>query len=133
MLVALILGACSHAPLSVRVAGNRLVNGDGDPVRMLGVNRSGGEYACIHALGFFPGPTDKRAIQAMKSWRINAVRVPLNEQCWLGTGAAPAGFSGAAYRAENGVSCDQVRDQKNAENRPRDQARIPPQLIREIG
>jgi hypothetical protein len=34
----------------------------------------------------------------MRSWRINAVRVPLNEHCGLGINGAPAAFSGAAYQ-----------------------------------
>ena len=36
-------------------------------------------------------------IAAMKSWDINAVRVPLNEDCWLGIGTKP-GRGGAPYR-----------------------------------
>ena len=35
----------------------------------------------------------------MRSWGINAVRVPLNEHCWLGLGDVPAAYSGANYRA----------------------------------
>jgi YVTN family beta-propeller protein len=34
----------------------------------------------------------------MKTWHISAVRVPLNEGCWLDTNGSPAAFSGAAYR-----------------------------------
>src|SRR5205814_9386973 len=30
---------------------------------------------------------------------INAVRVPLNEQCWLAINGAPAAYSGSAYQA----------------------------------
>src|ERR1700748_3416836 len=32
----------------------------------------------------FDGPHDQASIDAMKSWNLNAVRVPLNEDCWLG-------------------------------------------------
>jgi endoglucanase len=43
---------------------------------------------CIAGRGqVFDGPHDQRSIDAMRSWRINAVRVPLNESCWLGVGA----------------------------------------------
>ena len=35
----------------------------------------------------------------MTSWRINAVRLPLNEDCWLGINGAPRRYSGARYRA----------------------------------
>ena len=35
----------------------------------------------------------------MKSWDINAVRVPLNESCWLGINGIEPSLGGAAYRA----------------------------------
>ena len=38
----------------------------------------------INSGGFFSGPTDQTAVDDLKAWGINAVRVPLNEQCWLG-------------------------------------------------
>jgi Cellulase (glycosyl hydrolase family 5) len=34
----------------------------------------------------------------MTSWRINAVRIPLNEDCWLGINGLPPRYSGARYR-----------------------------------
>ena len=70
--------------LSVRVSGNRLVDGSGTTVRLLGVNRSSFEYACAQGWGLNEGPTDAAAIDAMKSWKIDVVRIPLNEACWLG-------------------------------------------------
>jgi hypothetical protein len=84
--------------LAVWVAGHHLLNGDGEPIRLLGVNRSGAEYACISGWGFFDGPSDDASVAAMASWHINAVRVPLNEDCWLGiNGVAPA-YAGANYQ-----------------------------------
>lgn len=68
----------------IGVRGNKLVDKKGDPVRLLGVNRPGLEYQCIYGNGFFEGPSDRASIEAMKSWHINAVRVQLNESCWLG-------------------------------------------------
>jgi aryl-phospho-beta-D-glucosidase BglC (GH1 family) len=67
-----------------------------------GVNRSGLEYACIQGYGFFDSPHPDQIdgpamIAAMKSWAIDVVRVPLNEDCWLGAGAPP-GRGGAPYR-----------------------------------
>jgi endoglucanase len=70
------------------------------PVRLLGVNRSGTEYACEQGTGFFQGPSDAASIAAIRSWDANAVRVPLNESCWLGIDGVPAEYSGAAYRKE---------------------------------
>jgi endoglucanase len=101
-LALILIGACAgcgDSPMSVRVDKNRLVDEHGHPIRLLGVSRSGAEYACINDLGFFAGPTDRRAIAAMVAWRINAVRVPLNEHCWLGINGAPPGYSGAPYQA----------------------------------
>lgn len=95
--------ACGGSRLSLHVVGNRLENAQGRPIRLLGVDRSGPEYACVapawQRLGFFDGPTDKRAIAAMAAWRINAVRIPLNEDCWLGINGVPKRFSGGRYRA----------------------------------
>src|SRR5206468_74068 len=68
----------------VRVSGNTLVNGAGAVIRLLGVDRSGSEYACIQGWGFFDGPSDATSIAAIAAWHTNAVRVPLNEDCWLG-------------------------------------------------
>jgi endoglucanase len=85
--------------LAVHASGNQLIDAHGRPLRLLGVSISGPEYACIQGLGIFAGPTNERAIEALASWRINAVRVPLNEQCWLGINGVPARYAGARYRA----------------------------------
>jgi endoglucanase len=103
-ILALVLGViayagCADGESGLHVADNQLVDGDGRPVRLLGVNRSGGEYACTGGHGFFAGPTGRRAIAAMAAWQINAVRVPLNEHCWLGINGAPTDYSRARYRA----------------------------------
>jgi hypothetical protein len=90
--------ACSEDNPRLHVVDNQLVDREGEPVRLLGVNRSGAEYACVDRHGFFAGPTGRRAIAAMTAWRINAVRVPLNEHCWLGINGSPAGYSRARYR-----------------------------------
>ncbi len=83
---------------SVRVAGNRLVNASGHPIRLLGVDRSGTEYACVQGWGIFDGPSGPASIRAMKAWHIGAVRIPLNEDCWLGLNGVKPKFSGIAYR-----------------------------------
>ena len=87
------------AALALVVTGNHLVNGAGKTVRLLGVNRSGLEYACVQGWGFSDGPTDAASIAAMKTWGIDAVRVPLNESCWLGINGVKPQYGGAAYRA----------------------------------
>ena len=92
-------GPSAAAPLSIGVSGNHLVNGSGQAIRLLGVNRSGTEYACIQGWGLFDGPNDAGSIAAMAGWHINAVRIPLNEDCWLNiNGVAPA-YGGAPYQS----------------------------------
>jgi endoglucanase len=86
------------ASLSVRIVGNHFVDGAGRTIRLLGVNRSGTEYECMANNGFFDGPGDAASVAVMASWNIDAVRVPLNEDCWLGINGAPAAYSGANYR-----------------------------------
>src|SRR5690348_1487953 len=74
----------------LRVSGNQIVDGTGQPVRLFGVNRSGTEYACIQGNGIFDGPNDDASLAAIRTWKANAVRVPMNEDCWLGIGGVQA-------------------------------------------
>ncbi|QFZ19695.1 cellulase family glycosylhydrolase [Saccharothrix syringae] len=81
---------------ALRVSGNKLVTAAGTPYRLLGVNRSSGEFACVQGKGMWDsGPVDQASVDAMKSWNIRAVRIPLNEDCWLGLSGSP---SGPAYQ-----------------------------------
>src|SRR6266581_3140616 len=57
----------------LHVAGNQILDSNNTPVRLLGVNRSGTEYQCLHS-GIFDGPSDETSILAMLSWHINAIR-----------------------------------------------------------
>lgn len=91
--------ASAQGITGLHVSGNRILNGAGQQVFLRGVNRSGTEYACIQGWGFFDGPSDPASVRAIVSWKTNAVRVPLNEDCWLGINGAPAKYSGANYRA----------------------------------
>jgi endoglucanase len=112
LLLALVVwSGCAHnaartrddGPRTLHVVGTQLVDAQGRPVRLLGVNRSGAEYACVappdQHLGVFAGPTGARAVRAMVAWGVNAVRLPLNEHCWLGIEGAPARYTSAHYRA----------------------------------
>nr|BAQ94505.1 GH5 cellulase [Nephotettix cincticeps] len=51
--------------------------------RLRGVNRSGTEYNCMKGTTIFDSPNDDATIENMKKWKINVVRVPLNEGCWF--------------------------------------------------
>lgn len=90
--------ASTRAALSVHVVGNQLVNAVGQPVILQGVDRDGTDFNCVEGRGVFDGPTGPSSIAAMLSWHINAVRIPLNEQCWLGARGVPPQFGGSAYQ-----------------------------------
>lgn len=99
--------AAAAAPLSISVAGNHFVNGEGQTIRLLGVNRSSAEYACVDGYGYDDGHFDDADAAAIASWKANAVRVPLNEDCWLGINGQPNSSQGppspltmAGYRQE---------------------------------
>ncbi len=83
----------------IGVRNGELIDGSGEEVRLLGVNRPGFEYECVEGTGVFDGPTDMASIEAMKAWRINAVRLPLNESCWLGHEWIDESYSRDNYRA----------------------------------
>ena len=99
----------------VKVQGAQLVDGVGAPLQLRGVNRSGGEFACSvtgaspnRGYSIWDGPRydapnvsqPPEMAVAMLSWGINAVRIPINANCWTNQPANsfnPA-FAGAAYR-----------------------------------
>lgn len=85
---------------SVSVSGARLIDQDGAPVVLRGVNRSGTQYTCTSGPDTFDGPVDQPAIEAIRAWGVNAVRVSLNEQCWLGVNGLPLGRPADAYRRD---------------------------------
>jgi endoglucanase len=83
----------------LHVQGNQILNSARQVVQFRGVDRSGAEYGCVDGGPIFDGPTDTpAAIAAIKSWHVNAVRLPLNEDCWLGINGVPSQYSGTNYR-----------------------------------
>jgi len=93
--------ASATAQVTVKVQGNHLVNGSGSVIRLLGVDRSGTEYACEQGWGIFDGPSSATSVAAIRAWHTNAVRLPLNEGCWLRlyTSDPNSPYEGAAYQA----------------------------------
>jgi endoglucanase len=86
------------APPQLHVSGNKLVDAGGTQVVLHGVNRSGGEYACVQGWGFWDGPVDEASVLAMKSWpHMTAVRVPVNDACWNGESYVAGAYAGTNY------------------------------------
>jgi hypothetical protein len=85
-------------PLSLRVAGNHLVDGAGNRVQLRGVNRSGTEYACVQGWGIFDGASDEASVAAIAAWHVNAVRIPMNEDCWLAINGINPAYAGTNYQ-----------------------------------
>ena len=103
-----IKNSSAAVPSGLQVSGTRLVDGNGKAVVLRGVNISATEFACAQGgtsgnagWSIFGGqPEDSPGtISAMQKWHVNAVRVPLNEDCWLGLNGINPAFGGATYRA----------------------------------
>jgi hypothetical protein len=83
---------------SISVKGNAFIDSSGNLIKLRGVSHSGTEYGCVQKnpdgsqKPIIEGNMNQAAIEAIKSWGQNVVRIPLNEDCWLG-------INGAAYNA----------------------------------
>ena len=105
-----VLQAPGHAraasvPTGLHVVGNQLEDGSGHVIKLHGVDRMGTEYQCTksatNAPTDFDGPVDQASVSAMLTWNINSVRVPLNEDCWLGINGFPANnHTAAQYQSD---------------------------------
>jgi len=87
----------------LHVEGKHLVNAAGETVVLHGVNRAGTEYKCVGGGlppggSIFDGPDDAASVAAIKSWRANAVRIPLNEDCWLAINGVTDDYAGTSYQ-----------------------------------
>src|SRR6476620_7567386 len=91
-------GTSARSLPALHVSGKRLLDSNGHVVHLRGVNRSGSEYACIQGWGIFDGPSNAASVKAIASWHVNAVRIPLNEDCWLGINGVKPEYAGARYR-----------------------------------
>jgi hypothetical protein len=87
------------APTPV-VSGSRLLDSRTDLVfTPHGANWSSFEYACAQGWGYSVDSDTAAAAAAMESWGINVVRIPLNEECWLGLDPADDYGTESGYRA----------------------------------
>jgi hypothetical protein len=67
------------------------------------VSVSGPEYECLAPGGVFAGPSGRSAVDAIGRWHSDMVRIPINEDCWLGINGLPSRSSPAGYRAAIGA------------------------------
>ncbi len=82
----------------ITVSGNQLMQ-NGQPVRLIGVDMSNSQYYCLgHNAQPFGMPADSASITALASWHVNAVRIMLNQQCWLGLDGEPHATTSTNYR-----------------------------------
>src|SRR3984885_7590416 len=102
-------GGTTTAALSISTQGNHFVDAHGNTLQVRGVNVSGLESGIIFSGGTnywassgFSGRPDFTKIAA---WKANAVRLPLNEDSWLGVTVTGIpgnviSLNGPAYQAE---------------------------------
>jgi endoglucanase len=99
-------GVSSASAPRLKVVGKDLIDGrTGQAFVMRGVNWPSFEYACKDGYGYsnLAGPQtvgpDAAGAAVMVSWHLNTVRIPLNQDCWLGEDGLPAFGRFAGYRA----------------------------------
>ena len=97
-----------HVVNGTNGAAGHLVDGQGANVQLHGADHAGSEWSCLYGT-FFSGPTDQASIDALKTWKINAVRIPLNEDCWLDINGVAKGYGGSAYQAALKTYVDLLR------------------------
>jgi len=89
------------AGLAIHVSGNHLVDAENAPLVLRGADVSGTETACAQNYTNDPyGGTPLASVStfaAMRTWNINVLRLPLNEDCWLDINGVQVG--GAPYVA----------------------------------
>jgi endoglucanase len=98
--------AASGAAPRLKVVGNDLVDSRSGQVFVpRGVNWPSFEYACSDGYGYSNvaepdkvGP-DAAGAALIASWHVNTVRLPLNQDCWLGEDGLPRFGNASGYRA----------------------------------
>jgi len=96
-----------HAVMGTGGRAGHLVDQAGHVVVLHGADESGTENFCttwgpppvvVSPMGG-PSPLTQDSLTAMKQWGLNAVRIPLNEDCWLGINDVNSSVGGANYQS----------------------------------
>ena len=113
-------GAAKKAPLSIKIVGNHFVERlRVTRIRLLGVNHTSAEYGCVDGFGYDDGHFNNADAAAIASWGANAVRVPLNEDCWLGINGQPNSNEGADPPLTQGRLPPRDRELRRRPEQPR--------------
>lgn len=86
---------------ALRLSGNRLVQdvAGGGFSQHRGLNSIGALYACLGGWGIFDSPAAGPAyIATILNWSATIVRLPINQDCWLGASYLSNTTSGAPYQ-----------------------------------
>lgn len=107
----------SASPPDLEVTGNRIRNvATGNEFIPRGVNWPSFEYACVQGWGYSHSGASPETAQAMLAWNINTVRIPLNQDCWLGdddqpeNGLLPPYLTSSGYRDAVEAFVDDLTD-----------------------
>lgn len=77
--------AAATSSLSVRVQGDHFIDANSEPLQLRGVNVSGLEFVAAQGWDAAdPWGGTAPSYDAIKTWKANVVRLPLNEASWLG-------------------------------------------------
>lgn len=95
-----------HAVMGTNGQPGHIADQNGHTVILHGVDESGSENFCVNwgpppvvfSPAGGPSPLTQDSLTAMKSWGINAVRIPMNEDCWLGINGVESSVGGANYQ-----------------------------------
>jgi endoglucanase len=88
----------SASSVGLHASGDKILNASNETVTLRGVDLNGTEYKCAQGEGIFDSPITMPAVTALLSWKINVVRIGLNEDCWLGINGADPTYSGTNYQ-----------------------------------
>jgi hypothetical protein len=96
-----------HAVQGTNGHAGTIVDKNGSVLVLHGADESGTENYCITwgpppiviSPEGGPSPLTQDSLTAMKSWGLNTVRIPLNEDCWLGINGVAPSVGGANYQA----------------------------------